>query len=124
MCGVSKKKTTINHTIDRGVACKLEHVSSSKGWHRYRVLDGSFKGAMHATRKKLHGGEGPPKPRNQWSVGKVYHANAGELHDGIRLMGADGKPFKRAASVVIIQSRYFGQICEAWREYTKKGKKK
>jgi len=121
---VSKKKTTINHTIDRGVACKLEHVSSSKGWHRYRVLDGSFKGAMHATRKKLHGGEGPPKPRNQWSVGKVYHANAGELHDGIRLMGADGKPFKRAASVVIIQSRYFGQICEAWREYTKKGKKK
>lgn len=28
--------------------------------------------------------------RNQWSVGKVYHATAGELHDGIRLIGKDG----------------------------------
>ena len=60
------------------------------------------------------------QPRNQWSVGKVFHANAGELHDGIRLMGKDGKPFKRGAAVVIIQSCYFGQICKAWREYAKK----
>ena len=51
---------------------------------------------------------------DEWSVGKVYHATAGELHDGIRLLGKDGKPFKRGAGVVIIQARYFGQIVKAW----------
>ena len=54
------------------------------------------------------------KKRDEWSVGKVFHANAGELHDGIRLIRRDGKPFKRGAGVVIIQARYFGQICQAW----------
>lgn len=65
--------------------------------------------------------------RDEWSVGKVYHATAGELHDGIRLLGKDGKPFKRGAGVVIIQARYFGQIVKAWNsraggKSTKKGK--
>jgi len=60
--------------------------------------------------------------RNQWSVGKVYHATAGELRNGIRLIGKDGKPFKRGAGVVIIQARYFGQICEAWKNRKNGGK--
>ena len=62
--------------------------------------------------------------RNQWSVGKVFHANAGELHDGIRLIGRDGKPFKRGTPLVIIQSRYFAEICRVWLAAQRGAKKK
>jgi hypothetical protein len=64
------------------------------------------------------------KKRDEWNVGKVFHANAGEIYDGIRLLGKDGKPFKRRVPVVIIQSRYFSQICKAWMSAARAAKEK
>lgn len=58
----------------------------------------------------------------KWNPLRVYHAKAGELRDGCNLIGKNGKPFKRGHPVVIIEARYFKQICRAWKATHKEAK--
>ena len=49
--------------------------------------------------------------RDQWTIGKAYHMTAGELMDGVELIGCNGKPFKRGVGVVVVTRKHYNEIC-------------
>lgn len=52
--------------------------------------------------------------KNEWQPDRVFEATAGEMRDGLELLRDDGKPLKRSVPVVVIERRYYKQICRAW----------
>jgi len=49
--------------------------------------------------------------RDPWTIGKAYHMTAGELMDGVKLIGRGGRPFKRGVGVVVVTSKHYNEIC-------------
>ena len=54
------------------------------------------------------------RKRDVWTPGRAFYMTVVEIEDGVRLLGASGKPFKRGLGIVVVTSKHYGQIRQMW----------